>query len=216
MSPNLPPPAWRGRVVFNEAGLVPCVVQDACSSDVLMMAWMNADSLDETIASGDLVFWSRSRAARWRKGETSGNTQRWVSLHLDCDGDTLLARVVQSGDRRACHRGTPGCFDPGPGEDGPPPRHPLSALWQTVVERDLGRPEGSYTTRLLEGGVDRAGKKVGEEATEVVIAAKNAVAGRGTEELANESADLLYHLLVLWRTAGIDPADVFDVLSRRR
>lgn len=217
MTPGpLPRPAWRDAVRFNADGLVPCIAQDHVTGEVLMLAWMNAEALDQTLQTGTMVYWSRSRAALWTKGATSGAVQAVQSLHLDCDQDALLALVAQAGDG-ACHRGTRTCWDP---EEGEPaldsgPRTAAVALWRRVIARDVERPEGSYTTRLLEAGVDRVGKKVGEEAVEVVIAAKNAVAGQGTAELAEESADLLYHLFVLWRAAGLDPADVLAALARR-
>jgi phosphoribosyl-ATP pyrophosphohydrolase/phosphoribosyl-AMP cyclohydrolase len=214
----LPVPDWLDRVNYNADGLATCIVQDVVTSDVLMLAWVNAESLRRTCESGTMWYWSRSRNEFWNKGATSGALQDVVSLHLDCDNDTLLAMVFQHGGG-ACHTGAPTCFDPPTGFDSSSPaapRHIASELLRLVEERDHLRPEGSYTTKLLQGGVDRAGKKVGEEATETVIAAKNAVEGRGTEELANESADLLYHLLVLWRTAGISPFEVVEALRRRR
>ncbi|TVR04385.1 MAG: bifunctional phosphoribosyl-AMP cyclohydrolase/phosphoribosyl-ATP diphosphatase HisIE [Deltaproteobacteria bacterium] len=212
----LPVPAWREQVRFDDAGLVPCIAQDATTGEVLMMAWMNGATLDETIATGRMVYWSRSRSARWAKGETSGATQTVRSLHLDCDGDAVLALVEQAG-AGACHRGTRTCWDPAEGDPAldAGPRPVFAALWNRVTDRDVRRPEGSYTTSLLEAGVDRAGKKLGEEAVEVVIAAKNAAAGQGTAELAEESADLLYHLFVLWRSVGISPNDVLAALARR-
>lgn len=211
-------PAWLDDIRYDAVGLVPCIVQHAATSEVLMMAWMNAASVEKTLESGETWFYSRSRAELWHKGATSGNRQILESLHLDCDGDTLLALVTTTGDA-ACHLGTRSCWDAPDDEAsrsiGGPPRHILAALRNVVEQRDHQRPAGSYTTRLLEGGVDRAGKKVGEEATEVVIAAKNAVAGEGTEELAEESADLLYHLIVLWQSAGISVDEIAAALARR-
>lgn len=207
---------WLDRVRYDDAGLVPCIVQERTTGDVLMMAWMNAESLHKTLATRQTWFWSRSRGALWNKGATSGATQGVQSVHLDCDGDTLLVLVDQLGGG-ACHTGARTCWEAVATELDPqhPPRHVLSHLLQMIAHRDAERPEGSYTTRLLQGGVDRAGKKVGEEATEVVIAAKNAAEGRGTAELAEESADLLFHLFVLWRTAGIAPVEVIEALERR-
>jgi len=210
---TLPTPDWLDDVRYDDRGLVPCIVQRFATGTVLMMAWMNAESLRRTIETGETWFWSRSRQELWHKGATSGATQTVRALHLDCDGDTLLALVDAKGEG-ACHTGAATCFV-APSED-VAPGPVLAELLDVVRQRDRDRPEGSYTTRLLDGGVDRAGKKVGEEATEVVIAAKNAVAGQGTAELAEESADLLYHLLVLWRTAGIDVEEVADALARRR
>lgn len=207
---------WRARVRFDDQGLVPCIVQERTTGEVMMFAWMNAESLDRTIETGQTWFWSRSRQGLWNKGATSGELQHVHSMHLDCDGDVLLALVDQDG-QGACHTGARTCFDAVPEEIDPmrPPRHVLAHLFHLIARRDAERPEGSYTTRLLEGGVDRSGKKVGEEATEVVIAAKNAMAGQGTAELAEESADLLFHLLVLWRTVGIAPSEIAAALERR-
>jgi phosphoribosyl-ATP pyrophosphohydrolase/phosphoribosyl-AMP cyclohydrolase len=211
-------PEWLADVEYNDAGLVPCIVQHAATSEVLMMAWMSQESIAKTLETGETWFYSRSRQELWHKGATSGNRQILRSLHLDCDGDTLLALVTTTGDA-ACHLGTRSCWDAPEGDAtrsvGGAPRHILAELRNVIEQRDKDRPEGSYTTQLLEGGVDRAGKKVGEEATEVVIAAKNAVEGRGTEELAEESADLLYHLLVLWQCAGIDVDDIAKALEER-
>jgi phosphoribosyl-ATP pyrophosphohydrolase/phosphoribosyl-AMP cyclohydrolase len=183
-----------------------------------MMAWMSEESIEKTLETGETWFYSRSRQELWHKGATSGNRQILQSLHLDCDGDTLLALVTTTGDA-ACHLGTRSCWDAPRGDAtrslGGAPRHILAELRNVIEQRDEERPDGSYTTQLLEGGVDRAGKKVGEEATEVVIAAKNAIEGRGTEELAEESADLLYHLLVLWQSAGIDVDEIAKALEDR-
>jgi phosphoribosyl-ATP pyrophosphohydrolase/phosphoribosyl-AMP cyclohydrolase len=210
---------WLADVRYDERGLIPCIVQDSFTGEVLMHAWMNAESLQHTLDTGDTWFWSRSRSELWHKGATSGSTQKVVSLHLDCDGDTLLALVQQVPGHGACHTGAPTCFDPATGfsTDTPDSGRPILAQLMRIVEsRDLLRPPDSYTTKLLIGGVDRAGTKVVEEAGEVVIAAKNAQAGAGHDELANESADLLFHLIVLWRAAGIDHALIDQALRKRR
>jgi phosphoribosyl-ATP pyrophosphohydrolase/phosphoribosyl-AMP cyclohydrolase len=221
---TMPAPAW------GPDGLVPVVVQDAADGRVLMVAYTDAEALAATLASGEVHFHSRSRGRLWRKGETSGNVLRLVRLDLDCDGDAILATVRPAGP--TCHRGTRSCFDAG-GELGgvdavPPPAEPqgfawLEHLWSTIEERRRTRPAGSYTTSLLDGGVDAAGRKVAEEATEVLMAAKDdaaaEAAGRDrsatTEALAGEAADLLYHALVLLAERGQEPRDFIDTLRRR-
>lgn len=199
------------RVRPNADGLVPAVVQDHGSGRVLMHAWMNLESLRMTLESGSTWFWSRSRGELWNKGATSGNTQAVRSVVLDCDGDTLLVGVDQSG--VACHTGEPDCFFT-PVAD--PPEQPFAAI-SDLVRTVAGRaaeadPESSYTSRLLAKGIDTVCKKVGEEATEVVIAAK----GREHDQVVYESADLLYHLAVLWQASGVDFDEVAAELARRR
>lgn len=238
-------------------GLVPVVVQDEVDNAVLMVAYANREALKRTLGSGQAWFWSRSRDAYWRKGETSGNVLEVHEVRLDCDGDTVLYRVRATGP--TCHTGSRSCFFRAVHREGPasgradneatgegtntagagdgrgaaelphdaPKPLPLDALqelWRVVVDRDQQRPPGAYTTYLFEHGIDKIAKKVGEEAVEVAIAAKNAVAAHGgtsqaridgQAELRNESADLLYHLLVLWKSAGIDPAEVNEILSQR-
>lgn len=211
-------------VAWGPGGLVAGVAQDVSDGRVLMVGWLDAEALAATLASGEVHFHSRSRGRLWRKGETSGNVLRLRSLALDCDGDALLLGVEPAGP--ACHRGTRSCFD----ADGAPGRAPalqglawLEELWATVAARAAERPEGSYTARLLDGGVDAAGRKVAEEATEVLLAAKNdeaaEVAGRDRVEtrrlLVGEAADLAYHALVLLAERGLAPADVVAVLRAR-
>jgi len=174
--------------------LRPAIVQDAADGRVLMLAWMDDEALRLTKETGEAWFWSRSRERLWRKGETSGNVLAVEELRDDCDGDTLLLRVRPAGP--ACHTGSASCFAP--------------ALWRTVLERVRDRPEGSYTASLATGGVERCAQKLGEEAVE---AALSAVAGDG--RLAEEAADLVYHLYVLLAVAGVDIADVEDELARR-
>lgn len=170
------------------------IVQDAETNRVLMLAWMDAEAERLTRETGEAWFWSRSRQRLWRKGETSGNVLRVEELRDDCDGDALLVRVRPSGP--ACHTGSVSCFAPG--------------LWRTVVERVRERPEGSYVASLAEAGVARAAQKLGEEAVE---AALSAVAGDG--RLAEEAADVLFHLYVLLAVAGLDVAEVEAELARR-
>jgi phosphoribosyl-ATP pyrophosphohydrolase/phosphoribosyl-AMP cyclohydrolase len=200
------------RVRFGADGLVPAVVQDAGDGRVLTQAWMSRESLELTLERGETWFWSRSRGELWRKGATSGNTQSVRAVVLDCDGDSLLVLVDQTG--VACHTGAPSCFHQ-PLTTGPVPAPfaALADLERTVAERaEAADPGASYTARLLAKGIDTVCKKVGEEATEVVLAAK----GREREQVVYESADLLYHLTVLWRAAGVGFDEVAAELARRR
>lgn len=186
-------------------GLAPCIVQDAATLQVLMLAYMDRAALEETRASGEATFFSRSRGGRWRKGETSGNRLRVVSLQADCDRDTLLMRVEPAG--AACHLGTTSCF----GDENAPGIGRLAALERTIAARAAAPPEKSYTARLLAEGPKRAAQKVGEEGVETALAG---AAGDG-DELCEEAADLLYHLGVLLRARGRSYADVMAVLARR-
>lgn len=187
-------------------GLLPCVVQDATTLQVLMVAWMDETALAETQASGEATFFSRSRIGRWRKGETSGNRLRVVSLTADCDGDTVLMSVEPTGP--ACHLGTTSCFGPADA----PGLGRLARLEQTIAARATeGDTGASYTARLLAEGIKRVAQKVGEEGVEVALAGM--VDDR--DELASEAADLLYHLLVLLRAREMKLAHVMDVLAAR-
>ena len=170
------------------------IVQDARDGRVLMLAWMDDEALRLTRETGEAWFWSRSRERLWRKGETSGNVLAVEEIRDDCDGDALLLRVRPAGP--ACHTGSTSCFAP--------------ALWRTVVERVRDRPEGSYVASLADAGIARAAQKVGEEALETAL---SAVAGDG--RLAEEAADLVFHLYVLLAVAGVDVAAVEDELARR-
>ncbi len=208
---------------YGPDGLIPVVVQDATDGRVLMLAYADAEALAMTAATGEMHFHSRSRDRLWRKGETSGNTLAVRALALDCDGDALLATVEPAGP--TCHRGTRSCFDLD-GAPAPPPAGFawLETLWATIADRVTTRPEGSYTARLLDGGVDAVARKVTEEATEVLMAAKDdasaeaAAADRqGTRAaLAGEAADLLYHTLVLLAERGLPPSEVIASLRSRR
>jgi phosphoribosyl-ATP pyrophosphohydrolase/phosphoribosyl-AMP cyclohydrolase len=205
-------------LTYGSDGLVPAVVQDAADGRVLMLAWMDAEALAATLDTGAVHFHSRSRDRLWRKGETSGNVLRLVDLATDCDSDALLLTVDPVGP--TCHRGTRSCFDP----DGAPAERStqgfawLESLWSTIAQRAADRPEGSYTASLLAGGVDAAGRKVTEEATEMLMAAKDDAAastGATREALAGEAADLLYHALVLLAERGLPPDTVLEVLRAR-
>jgi phosphoribosyl-ATP pyrophosphohydrolase/phosphoribosyl-AMP cyclohydrolase len=224
------------KIEFDERGLVPAVVQDGTTGEVLMLAYMNAESLARTLQTGETWFWSRSREELWHKGETSGNRQRVVELRLDCDGDAIIVRVEPEGP--ACHTGERSCFfrplagaPPAPPEEPkivPPAKKPeptlsvvdmnsmelgilLNDLYTLIRLREAERPENSYTSYLFNSGLDKILKKVGEEATETVIAAKNGSA----RELTTEMADLLYHLLVLMVERGLGLQDVCRVLAER-
>ena len=197
-----------GAVVYDGDGLVPCVVQDWGSGEVLMLAYMNAQALKRTRDSGELHLWSRSRGEPWHKGATSGNIQTVRALRLDCDGDTLLALVEPAGP--ACHTGERSCFHRGQLE----PRAPsetLPALERTLIERERERPPGSYTVELLDDPA-RIGAKVMEEAEEVARAARE----ESDERVEEEAADVLYHLLVLLRSRGRSLTDAERVLDGRR
>jgi len=199
-------------VAWPESGLVPVIVVDDRTSDVLTLAYANREALDRTIASRSTWLFSRSRAALWNKGETSGNTQHVVAIAVDCDGDALVYRVIPHGP--ACHTGSASCFseavrfEPGSGTAFGAALEHLAA---TIADRKTNAPADSYTAKLFAGGVDRIGKKIGEEATEVVIAAKNA----DRAELIWEVSDLLYHTLVLLAERGVSLDEVGAELSRR-
>jgi phosphoribosyl-ATP pyrophosphohydrolase/phosphoribosyl-AMP cyclohydrolase len=189
-------------------GLMPAVVQDAFDGRVLMQAYMNREALTYSLDHDSVTFWSRSRGELWTKGETSGNTLKPVAIHADCDGDCLLILAIPSGP--ACHRNTDTCFDDDSHRVRPELAF-LASLERLIAQRELERPEGSYTTKLFEAGVKRIAQKVGEEGVETALAA--AVGDR--EELVKESADLVYHLLVLLRASGLELSDVNSVLSSR-
>lgn len=216
--PGLGPTA----VAWGPDGLIAAVVQDGSDGRVLMLGWQDAEALSATLATGEVHFHSRSRDRLWRKGESSGNVLRLVDVALDCDADAVLLTVDATGP--TCHIGTRSCFDAGAAA--PLPRQQgfawLETLWATVVDRQRTRPVGSYTARLLDGGVDAVARKVAEEAIEVVLAAKDDAASAGDAAgprdqaaLAGEVADLLYHVLVLLAERGLTAADVMAVLRSR-
>lgn len=194
---------------FDDRGLVPVIVQDSISKDVLTLAYMNKEAIQKTIETGETWFWSRSRQKLWHKGETSGNTQQVLSIIFDCDQDALLLQVIPSGP--ACHKGQQSCFSNSK-VDGSKERFAiLNRLESVIALRDAERPDGAYTTYLFEQGLDKILKKVGEEAAEIIIAAKNGSA----EELRHETADLLYHLFVLLRASSLPLDKVLAELERR-
>ncbi|GIO32747.1 MULTISPECIES: bifunctional phosphoribosyl-AMP cyclohydrolase/phosphoribosyl-ATP diphosphatase HisIE [Paenibacillus] len=225
MTNELQAQSWelvKEQIKFDKDGLVPAIVQDAATKDVLMMAYMNGESLQRSMESGETWFWSRSRGELWHKGGTSGNTQKIVSARYDCDGDTLLFLVKPAGP--ACHTGETTCFyrgfaSPAPasaesGTDAAPSGSRfavLEELEQIIAEREKERPEGAYTTYLFDKGIDKILKKVGEETAETIIAAKN----KDNAELRLEVSDLIYHLLVLLQERKLPLDDIMAELERR-
>ena len=197
---------------FDEQGLVPAIIQDADSGDVLTLAFMNEDSLRRTIDTGETWLWSRSRNELWHKGATSGNTQSVVSIAVDCDEDAVLVSVRPRGP--ACHKGEASCFHTeikpatdavvGIGKQ-------LEKLYQVIESRKGERPEGSYTSYLFDEGLDKILKKLGEETAETIVAAKNA----DHQKLVGEVADLIYHLWVLLVERGVGLSEVSSELARR-
>lgn len=194
-------------IAWDERGLAPCVIQDWATGEVLTLAYMNADALARTQATGQLHLWSRSRGALWRKGETSGNVQAVKALRYDCDADALLALVEPAGP--ACHTGERTCFHHG--QLGLTPHEALPALVRTIAARAAERPEGSYTAALL-AEPERIGAKVEEEAEEVARAARE----ESEERVAEEAADVLYHLAVLLHSRGLTLETASEVLNARR
>jgi phosphoribosyl-AMP cyclohydrolase / phosphoribosyl-ATP pyrophosphohydrolase len=201
---------------FDEKGLIPAIVQDVNTKEVLTLAYMNSESLQKSLETRETWFYSRSRQELWHKGETSGHTQRIVEIKFDCDSDALVVLVEPNGP--ACHNGTTSCFNENlMGSHETTSFSKLSDyqivmnLEKLIQKRFAERPEGAYTTYLFEKGVDKILKKVGEEASEVIIAAKN----RDHEELKWEAADLLYHLLVLLQEQDLPFKEVLSVLNER-
>jgi phosphoribosyl-AMP cyclohydrolase / phosphoribosyl-ATP pyrophosphohydrolase len=211
------------KVRFDERGLVPCVMQDARSGEVLTLAYMNEDSLLLTLETREIHLYSRSRHEIWRKGATSGNVQRVRQIRYDCDGDALVALVEPAGP--ACHTGQRSCFyrelggaaatgkdaPPADGEPAPAAHEALAGLERTLRQRQAERPEGSYTVELL-SDPERLGSKVAEEAEEVTRAARD----ESEERVVEEAADVIYHLSVLLLSRGVDQAAVMEVLNGRR
>jgi phosphoribosyl-AMP cyclohydrolase / phosphoribosyl-ATP pyrophosphohydrolase len=195
-------------IQFDQNGLVPCVVQDARTGEVLTLAYMNREALERTRATGETWFWSRTRGELWHKGQTSGNVQRVEELRWDCDGDAVLALVEPAGP--ACHTGERTCFHNGELEP-PVPAEALAVLERTIEQRRAERPDGSYTAELL-GDPPRIGEKLREESDE----AARAAAEESDERLTAEAADVLYHLAVLLASRGVRLADAFAELNDRR
>jgi len=204
-------------IKYNEQGLIPAIIQDANSDEVLMMAYMNYESLKKTIETGINHFWSRSRQELWQKGQTSGNIQQVQEIYIDCDRDTLLIKVMQQGS--ACHTGNRSCFykkiQGDRLEDKSIGVHEKSKIvydvYNTIINRKIYPKENSYTCYLLNQGLDKILKKVGEESAEVIIAAKN----RADHEVVYEIADLVYHLMVLLVEQDIPLDRIFDELEKR-
>ena len=197
-------------VAFDDAGLVPAVVQDATTGRVLMVAYMNAGALATTQQTGLVTFWSRSRQELWQKGETSGNTLALASIAVDCDSDALLVQASPSGP--TCHTGTVSCF----GDEQLEGFAALEDLWTVIASRADERPDGSYTTSLLAQGPEGPGRKIVEEATEVLLAMKDHERGVAHDQrVAEEAADLVYHLLVGLAERGIAPSLVVEELAAR-
>ena len=204
-------------IKFDEKGLVPAVVQDAKDGRVLMVAYMNRESLEKTVETGRTWFFSRSRGKLWNKGETSGNYQEVEEILVDCDADTLVVKVRQHGP--ACHTGNPTCFFRKADKNGelkdytaPATASILDEVYAVVKDRMENPKEGSYTNYLLDTGIDKILKKVGEECSETIIAAKN----EEPSEIALETSDLLYHLIVMIAERGMTMEDIYAELKHRR
>ncbi len=200
---------------FDRQGLIPAVVQEADTGELLMVAWMDRAAVETTLAAGVTHFWSRSRQVPWRKGETSGHTQHVQALYADCDGDTLLVQVHQEG--AACHTGQRTCFfttlaGAAAGGAVPPPANMLERLERTIEARKTSPPPGSYVAGLLAAGEAEICRKIGEEATEVITAT---LGGEGDRRVIEEAADLWFHTLVLLGARGIPFREVVEELARR-
>ncbi|MBY0223790.1 MULTISPECIES: bifunctional phosphoribosyl-AMP cyclohydrolase/phosphoribosyl-ATP diphosphatase HisIE [Sporosarcina] len=195
---------------FDDKGLLPAIVQDDRTGEVLMLAYMNKDAIEKTLETNETWFYSRSRQELWNKGATSGNRQQVKRISVDCDQDTLLIQVTPQGP--ACHTGRKTCFFTKAMEQEESLREVVYEVIDEIADRKEYPVEGSYTTYLFNEGIDKVLKKVGEESTEVVIGAKNA----DKEEVSNEIADLIYHTLVLMNILDVDLSDVQQVLRKRR
>ena len=198
-------------IEYDDRGLVPAIVQDYLDGTVLMMAWMNRESLQKTLETGETWFWSRSRQEFWHKGATSGHLQIVKAIRYDCDSDALLISVEQKGDV-ACHTGERSCFHQVDGGVTPPPADTLSQVFEVICDRRDRPQEGSYTRKLFEGGDNKILKKIGEEAAEVVMACKDDDA----DGIAGEAADLMFHTLVAIAHHNVDLRSVYRKLQERR
>ena len=213
-APTQLPHEWLDDLRFGDDGLLPVIAHEAATGEILMLAYANRDALERTAATGRAHYWSRSRQEIWRKGDTSGHEQHVREIRVDCDGDAIVYRIAQVG--AACHTGEASCFHRRVSEaegleQAPSGGHILARVDRTVEERARTLPEGSYTTYLLEKGIDKILKKIGEEATEVVVAAKN----EDAEELRAEVSDLLFHLIVLLRASEVPLAGIWAELEAR-
>ena len=198
------------RLRYNEQGLIPAIAQDYLDGTVLMMAWMNRESLEKTLATGEVWYWSRSRQELWHKGATSGHIQKVQALRYDCDSDALLITIEQIGDI-ACHTGERSCFHQLDGTKVQPPANTLSEVFKIILSRRDNPQEGSYTCSLFQAGDNKILKKIGEETAEVVMACKD----DNPEEIASEVADLFYHTLVALAHHQVDIREVYSKLQER-
>ncbi len=199
------------KVRYNEQGLVPAIAQDYLDGTVLMLAWMNQESLSKTLATGEVWYWSRSRQELWHKGATSGHFQKLKGIRYDCDSDALLLTIEQVGDI-ACHTGERSCFHQADSAVTPPPADTLTEVFKVIKDRQTNPSEKSYTCQLLAAGDNKILKKIGEESVEVVMACKD----DNPQEIAYEAADLFYHTLVALAHHGVDLRDVYRQLDNRR
>ncbi|MEM8674243.1 MAG: bifunctional phosphoribosyl-AMP cyclohydrolase/phosphoribosyl-ATP diphosphatase HisIE [Cyanobacteria bacterium P01_G01_bin.67] len=199
------------KIRYNEQGLIPAIAQDYLDGTVLMMAWMNLESLQKTLNTGEVWYWSRSRDELWHKGATSGHIQKVRSLRYDCDSDALLITIEQIGDI-ACHTGERSCFHQIDDSKVPPPADTLSEVYRVICDRLAHPSDESYTCKLIAGGDNKILKKIGEESAEVVMACKD----DRPDEIASEVADLLYHTLVALAYHKVDIRDVYRQLQSRR
>lgn len=200
-------------IKYNEQGLVPAVAQDVSTGAVLMLAWINSDSLAKTVETGYAHYYSRSRQSLWFKGETSGHTQKVKEIKLDCDGDTILLKVEQKG--AACHTNNFTCFSDILASDGDmsaPGFEALKSEFAVILDRKENRKEGSYTNYLFDKGIEKICKKIGEESSEVIIAAMKG----NNEEMRYEIADLLYHVMVAMANQGLNWEDILSEVEKRK